>query len=254
MSGSRDGAGAVVRISAGADDGGIADAAVALARHASGGGGSRKPSLAVHGDRTHRAHMRNRQRRQCGVAAADALELLPALGGVKVALRHQCHAAAQGEFLGARAMQHDELRMLHDGARQFDWVSDAGHAAHGSRLQSAAVHDCRIQFIVPVEREHGPAAGVEQRIILERHDGARDGIDAIPSSRHRAPRPGRPDISVLARRSFPCAARYRRRHGWLVQTSAVSPGRSDAARLSSNADESISQDRGCQEPAHRESR
>jgi hypothetical protein len=45
-------------------------------------------------------------------------------------------------------------------------------------LQRAAVHDCRIQFIVPVEREHGSAAGVEQRIILEHHDGARHGVQA----------------------------------------------------------------------------
>jgi len=68
--------------------------------------------------------------------------------------------------------------MLHDGACQLDGIPDLGHAADRAGLQAAAIHDGRIQFVVPVEGEHRSAAGVEQGVVFEDHHRAHHGIQA----------------------------------------------------------------------------
>ncbi len=98
VSGRRNRAAAVVGIGAGTDDRRIADALIALAGHAAGRGRRRQPPGVSERDRTDGAHVRDGQCRQPVVAGADALELAPALGGMKITARHQCEAAAQARI------------------------------------------------------------------------------------------------------------------------------------------------------------
>ncbi len=125
-----------------------------------------------------RPDMRNGQRGQRRIAAADALELLPALGRVEVARGHERESAAGGEFLSAGAGQHDVSGLLHHRARKFDRILDPGEAADGAGVQIAAVHDRGVQFVAAVEREYRAAARIEQGVVLEQHDGAGYRIDA----------------------------------------------------------------------------
>jgi len=62
--------------------------------------------------------------------------------------------------------------MLHNGARELDGILHVREAAHRSGSARRAVHDGRVELVLSVMREHGAAAGVEQRIVLERDHGA----------------------------------------------------------------------------------
>jgi hypothetical protein len=91
-------------------------------------------------------------------------------------------AAGGGEFFGARPAQEHVLGVLHHRARELDGIPDAGHAAHRARLQRGAVHDGGIELVASVEREHRPMSGIEKRVVLEHHDGARDRLQARPAA------------------------------------------------------------------------
>jgi hypothetical protein len=117
------------------------------------------------------------------VAAADALELPPAFRGVEVTGWHQFESAGERELLGAAAAQKHVLGVLHHGTREFDRILDMRQAADRSGHSRGAVHDGGIQLVVAVESEHRAMARVEQRIVLEQHDGPRHRIEAGAAAR-----------------------------------------------------------------------
>src|ERR1700686_5140124 len=123
-------------------------------------------------NRSDSAHVGYGQRRESGITAAKPFELPPTLRSMKIAARHKRDAAGQGEFFRPCAAQHDVFRMLHDGARQIDWVLDVGDAAYRSGPKGVSVHDRRVQFVLAVVREYGSSAGIEKRVIFEHHHGA----------------------------------------------------------------------------------
>jgi hypothetical protein len=120
--------------------------------------------------------MGNGQRRKARVAKTNSFELLPACRSVKVAAGHQPEAVIQRELLGAGAGEQDILGLIHNGARQRDRILDVPQSAHGAGLQRAPVHDRRVEFVAPVDREHRSSPGIEQRVVLEHHNGARHGV------------------------------------------------------------------------------
>ena len=68
--------------------------------------------------------------------------------------------------------------MLHDGAGEFDRVSDVVHTANRTGLERGPFHDGGVELVLAVHREHGTVSGIEQRIVLEQHHGARHRIEA----------------------------------------------------------------------------
>src|SRR5512146_2301563 len=88
MAGGRNGTDAILRIGSGPDDRRVADAPLALVRHAAGGGGRGEIAGRIERDRPDRP-LRGGDQIRDRAAAALALELRPALLGAEVRVRHE---------------------------------------------------------------------------------------------------------------------------------------------------------------------
>ena len=122
--------------------------------------------------------MRDGERREAAVSAANALELPPAGVGVEIIAADEFEPAGRRELLRAGSAQEHVFRVLHHRARELDGVSDAGQAAHRACLEGCAVHDRGVELVAPVERENRAVPRVEQPVVLERNHRFRHRVEA----------------------------------------------------------------------------
>ena len=198
--GAGDGRGGVVRVGAGADHRYVADAAdplehgaprrrgrgqVAVAVQGHGADGAEVAGAAKAGVRTGVARV-VAQGVRGGISAAlcggtslgpeFAIPLKLLLRG-EVGLRLPAYAGDDTEVVGPGADEQDVRRVLHDPARQGDRVADVLHSGHRAAGQSASVHDRGIHLVGSDGREDGTSAGIEARVVFERHDHVLDHLN-----------------------------------------------------------------------------
>jgi hypothetical protein len=133
---------------------------------------------------------------------------LPAPVRIKITVLFEHHALLASEMLGAFAHQHDVLGMGHDPARQQDRVADVPRGCHGTGAEVSPVHDRSVQFVLTLRIEHGTAARVELRCVLEEYHGGGHRIQAAaPGGQHVVTRAHRArqhlaDLRLLLRWHF----------------------------------------------------
>ena len=148
---------------------------VAAARHAGG----------VAGDGAHRAVA-------VGVVAGPAargqhaLQRVPPAGRVEIGVVGEHHAVGAEKLQCARAGEQDVGRVVHDGAGSQDGVAGPADAGHGAGAQRGAVHDGRVHLVHAGRGEDGAVAGVEQRVVLQRHDAGGDRVQRRAAGRQDA--------------------------------------------------------------------
>jgi hypothetical protein len=206
-----DGAGAVVGIGAGADDGRIADPAPALAGQPAGRGGGGGAAVPVDRDRADRAVFEVDVERLGIGALAEFLELTAALGDVKPLVGDLLQPILLRELIGAEAAQEDVRALFHHRAGEADRVARVRRPRHRAGPTSRAFHDRRVMFDPALVSEDGAAAGVEMRVVLQDPDRRLDRLQSEPPPSSRAPPPpapgaARPGCPHPARRSA-CPAR-----------------------------------------------
>src|SRR5579872_1951964 len=195
---------AVLGVGSGADDRRIADPPRPLVRHTAGRGGGGEIALDIEcyrADRAraaHCAHTADRARRSRRsrrdqlrnvLAALLELELLDALGGSEVAIRHQREAFLERELFGPGADQQHVPRLLHDAAGEVDGISHVPYRSHGAGAHLPAVHDGSIELGRAVAGECRAMAGIEERVVLEDAHRRADRVEtAAPALEDGKPR------------------------------------------------------------------
>ena len=179
-----DGASRVVRVSAGADDRRVADAAPALVRHAAGRGRGGEVAVLVARDGADRAEESDVLIGGGGDALAllrleRFLELLPPPLGVEVAAGNQRYALLEREFLRAFAREHYVRRALHDQARKLDRVLDVPDARDCTRflVSAPSMMEASNSLTSGVIEDRALARVEERRVLQDAHRGDH-GIEA----------------------------------------------------------------------------
>src|ERR1041385_2188482 len=105
------------------------------------------------------------------------------------------------EVLGSFAHEQHVRAFLHDRPRGEHGVADAAHRSDRSRAQRRSVHDRGVELVRSRRGVHGAAAGVEERIVLERDHGRADRVQALSS--------GSEDLVAGIQRALEPPAMYR---------------------------------------------
>ena len=202
--GRRHRAAAVVGVGACADQRRIADASEALAGHPAGRGCRGEPARRIQRDRADGAHVRDGERREAAVAAANALELPPAGGGVEIIARRR---------IRSRGMPRTPPRPLRSGTRIRSAPSRRARARSG--------------FLMRVRPHTAPASRVAP-FMIEASSSLR------PSSVNTAPRPA---LNSASSSSATTALRHRvqarapaAEHRKPAASAAARPARYSASR------------------------
>ena len=96
--------------------------------------------------------------------------------GIVIAETHDAR-----EALRAIARQHHVIGLLHHLARDEDGIAHALQRGDRPHARAAALHHGGIELAEAIEIEDGTRAGVEDRIVLERHHRRADGVERAAS-------------------------------------------------------------------------
>ena len=109
------------------------------------------------------------------------LQILPARFGIKILRAFPGQILVAQEIQRALARQQHAFRPLHHRARRQDRVAWAENTGNRPSRAILAAHHRRVHFLLAGRGVDRPAPGVEQRIILQRHDGLGHCIERGPA-------------------------------------------------------------------------
>ena len=112
-----------------------------------------------------------------GLPCQGLLQRAPARRGVEVVTFGKGEPRRAAQRQRAFAGQQHMRRVVHDRPRRQDRVLGSEDAGHRAGAVFAPFHDRRVHFLGPGRSKDGAAPGVQQRIVLERDDRGRDGVE-----------------------------------------------------------------------------
>ena len=96
-------------------------------------------------------------------------------------------AQLSGQLVRPRPHHQAVVGLLHHRPSNRDGMADALDRRHPARRQGPAVHDHRVHLHVTLVRQHGAAAGVEDRVVLHRADRRLHGVQRWAARRQHGP-------------------------------------------------------------------
>src|SRR5581483_5884306 len=97
--------------------------------------------------------------------APRCLELLSALLGLEIFIRHQREAFLERKLLGSGSHQEHMPRFLHDATCEIDRISDVAYAGNRTSPLTFAIHDRGIQFGCTIMGQSRSTPRIEERVI-----------------------------------------------------------------------------------------
>jgi len=205
-------AGFRVRVTAAADERGIADASGEFAAGSAGGSASDEMSVLIESDGADGAGfvadvMFGGVRIFEATGPGDALAFVNQFFG-----RAERDAVFDGKFFGAGRDDHHVFGVFEHLAREADGIADAFDGGDGAGFQRFAVHDDGVELDAAFGIEMRTKARVECGIVFEDDDGGFDGVGGCAAGRENVPSGFEGAANACAAifdglvRDIPCAA------------------------------------------------